>query len=1054
MINIRNKKITKVLLILIFTLALVLGCIRNEYAVQNQGESELVEEKISVSYNTHIENVGWERDFSKKDGQTAGTSGRSLRLEAIKIKGKNLPEGVSIKYQTHVQDVGWQSWKKDGELSGTSGRSLRLEGIRIKLDSTDRYSIMYRVHVQNIGWQDWKVDGDLAGTTGQSLRLEAIEIKIVDKIQKGKLKIESDISNTYYKDTEINVSGWKMTNISNTKIEATFNEQEISNINYTKRTDVINNRVEYGTETQNPNPGFNFKINTTGLATGEYTLKIELKTQDNKILQSYSKKIKVDRNMHIEYQAHVQNIGWQGYNFDGNTAGTTGRSLSVEGIKIKGINVPNGVKIKYKAHVQNIGWQNWVTEGQLAGTTGQSLRIEGIEILLDSSDDYTLMYRAHVQNIGWQPWKTDGELAGTTGQNLGIEALEIKIVPKVEKASINVESNIKDIYYSDTEISVSGWKMANVADSNLVVTFNEEKIEDINYTKRTDVINNVIKYGTKLQNPTPGFNFKIDISNLETGTYPLKIELKNKYGKVLKTYEKEINIDREIHVTYKSHIQNVGWQNYKMDGALSGTTGNGLGIQCIKIEKINLPETINLKYQVHVQNVGWKSWEKEGKEAGTMGQDLNLEAIRIKLEGTEEYSITYRVHVGNVGWQAWCYDGETAGTETESKRIEAIEIKIVPKITSKKVSMKIEVPGNTITQTSHTVRGWLMSNYENISIKMFIDNKEVKGITRVTRQDVLNNQKGYGDESIYNPKPGFQVRYDFGKLSLGMHNIKVQAISNDEIIKEVSKQFTVVPNIYYTTGTYGRTGLKVAGDGRGRDLTYYQYGSGPNVFFATFAIHGWEDLWSQDGQELVEIANNFYQRLKDSMDYDIANKWTIYIFPGVNLDGITYGWTNYGPGRTTLYSNAPEHKGIDLNRCWQIDSNYQRYTGANYNGTTGFQAYEAQYLRDFLLNHKSQNGQTILVDLHGWTQQVIGDSGICEYYSKEFPENNKNSVGRYGTGYLINWARTNLGSSTKAARSALIELPDIGVNSGHQVVLNNRLSDRYINATIDMLKGV
>ena len=30
-----------------------------------------------------------------------------------------------------------------------------------------------------------------------------------------------------------------------------------------------------------------------------------------------------------------------------------------------------------------------------------------------------------------------------------------------------------------------------------------------------------------------------------------------------------------------------------------------------------------------------------------------------------------------------------------------------------------------------------------------------------------------------------------------------------------------------------------------------------------------------------------------------------------------------------------------------------------------FQAYEAQYLRDFLQSHKSQNGQTILVDLHG-----------------------------------------------------------------------------------------
>ena len=73
----------------------------------------------------------------------------------------------------------------------------------------------------------------------------------------------------------------------------------------------------------------------------------------------------------------------------------------------------------------------------------------------------------------------------------------------------------------------------------------------------------------------------------------------------------------------------------------------------------------------------------------------------------------------------------------------------------------------------------------------------------------------------------------------------------------------------------------------------------------------------------------------------------------------------------------------------------------NYNGTSGFQAYEAQALRDFFVNHKSTNKQTILVDLHGWTQQLIGDAGICSYYEKQFPENDKSAVGRYGNQYMI-----------------------------------------------------
>ena len=57
-------------------------------------------------------------------------------------------------------------------------------------------------------------------------------------------------------------------------------------------------------------------------------------------------------------------------------------------------------------------------------------------------------------------------------------------------------------------------------------------------------------------------------------------------------------------------------------------------------------------------------------------------------------------------------------------------------------------------------------------------------------------------------------------------------------------------------------------------------------------------------------------------------------------------------------------------------------------------------------------------------------------------------IGRYGTGYLINWARSTLG-----ARSSLIELPHSRVN-GHQSVINNNFSNRYIDATLSMLKNI
>ena len=37
----------------------------------------------------------------------------------------------------------------------------------------------------------------------------------------------------------------------------------------------------------------------------------------------------------LEYQAHVQSIGWQGKKHGGKIAGTTGESLRIEAIEIK-----------------------------------------------------------------------------------------------------------------------------------------------------------------------------------------------------------------------------------------------------------------------------------------------------------------------------------------------------------------------------------------------------------------------------------------------------------------------------------------------------------------------------------------------------------------------------------------------------------------------------------------------------------------------------------------------------------------------------------------------
>ena len=133
----------------------------------------------TIQYSSHVQNIGWQSYVS--NGQTSGTSGKSLRLEGIKIKTSD--SNLNIEYSTHIQKIGWQNFVSNNALSGTSGRSLRLEAIKIKLtgDIANKYDIYYRTHAQNIGWQGWAKNGEPAGTAGYGYRLEAIQIKLVAK---------------------------------------------------------------------------------------------------------------------------------------------------------------------------------------------------------------------------------------------------------------------------------------------------------------------------------------------------------------------------------------------------------------------------------------------------------------------------------------------------------------------------------------------------------------------------------------------------------------------------------------------------------------------------------------------------------------------------------------------------------------------------------------------------------------------------------------------------------------------------------------------------------
>ena len=134
-------------------------------------------------------------------------------------------------------------------------------------------------------------------------------------------------------------------------------------------------------------------------------------------------------------------------------------------------------------------------------------------------------------------------------------------------------------------------------------------------------------------------------------------------------------------IEYRTHVQNVGWQSFVADGAVSGTAGKSLRLEAIEINAITDIYELGVKYKTHVQNIGWQNFVADGALSGTAGKSLRLEAIAIELTGVdaELFDVYYQVHAQNVGWMGWASNGEQAGTAGFGYRLEGIRIEIVPK---------------------------------------------------------------------------------------------------------------------------------------------------------------------------------------------------------------------------------------------------------------------------------------------------------------------------------------------------------------------------------------
>ena len=336
------------------------------------------------------------------------------------------------------------------------------------------------------------------------------------------------------------------------------------------------------------------------------------------------------------------------------------------------------VTIRYTTHVQTFGWQGdennaskWFVNGKMAGTSGKAKRLEGIKIRVYGNDNLGIQYTTHCQSYGWLPWSANGEMNGTEGEAKRLEAIKIQLT--------GADKDKYDVYYRVHAQSYGwlGWAK-NGAPSGTA-----------GYAKRLEGIQIVV---VKKGAAVPGVNYAG--VNAASGVHQAKSYIAKAGSSPVVGNQATSNTnpsvagEANVNVAYRTHVQTFGWQGWKYNGQMSGTSGQAKRLEGINIKLTNKPYSGSIVYTTHVQTYGWQgnennpnTWRRDGDMSGTSGEAKRLEAIRIALTGemAEHYDVYYRVHAQSFGWLGWAKNGEAAGTAGLAKRLEGIQIVLVPK---------------------------------------------------------------------------------------------------------------------------------------------------------------------------------------------------------------------------------------------------------------------------------------------------------------------------------------------------------------------------------------
>ena len=632
------------------------------------GPSASVDPAIEVE--AHVQDLGWRPAVSS--GAIAGTTGKNLRLEALRIALRNFPEGSGINVVTHVAELGWQSAVGQGAVAGTEGRDLAIQALSIELTGpvADQFDIWYRLHVQDFGWLGWARNGERAGTSGYGKSAEAVEIILLPKGS----PVPGATDNAYMSPSisyraHVEDIGWQ--------------------------TSVLDGQL----------------AGTTGKALGMQALTVSLGPD----MPQGS----------VEARAHVAEIGWQPWT--ANTCGTTGRSLAMEAIELRLTgDAAASYDIWYRVHVSDLGWLGWAKNGDPAGTAGESLDLQAVEVRIADKGAEAPGTQGDAYIGDFESISANGVLIDNT--SLGMACADTVTVGNVNSTvplrsiGVSLEDAVRagSISYR-TQAVDGGWQASVATDGaqtngendglpitavELTISGDVQAIYDLWY--RVSLV------GTGWLGWAPaGAQAGTDDASRPVNAIELALVQKGEpapgsTGNAYLTGEAKAPAIR-----YQAHVAEQGWQGFVDDGEVAGTTGESLALEALRVGLDGADEGSGVRVSAHVAETGWMDFVQTPAFGGTVGETKAAQAFKIELVGgiASTHDIYYRVHAAGYGWLGWAKNGEIAGTTGLSRNAEAIEIKLIQKGTEVPVS---DVPAALalpeITFNLHVQdRGWLQS---------------------------------------------------------------------------------------------------------------------------------------------------------------------------------------------------------------------------------------------------------------------------------------------------------------------------------------------------------